>query len=139
MTGSMHEPPVRGTRRRRCRIARPSASCDTKGMRRHHHLRALRHRATLAIVVVLGLLAIGAIARLQDRADASKQAQLTLAAVENDLNRLQSAPFRSNKATGGSPQVARGLMRTGEGSIERALASLRRGAPPAALAGIDAP
>jgi hypothetical protein len=55
------------------------------------------------LVVLLRLAAIAAITLLQAHAAESSQAQLKLANVKVDLNRLQTAPFRASPQTGGSP------------------------------------
>jgi diguanylate cyclase (GGDEF)-like protein len=99
----------------------------------------LRSVAAPAVVLVLGLIAIGAITLLQSRASAGRDAQLTLATVKIELNQLQGAPFKAHASTGGSPVVARKLMRTGKRRIATALAALERSSPRAPLNDIAGP
>jgi len=93
----------------------------------------LRAFATPLAVLTLGLIAIAAITLLQSRASASRDAQLKLATVKIELNRLQTAPFQAHASTGGSPAVARTLMRTGKRRIATTLGALERNSPPAPL------
>jgi diguanylate cyclase (GGDEF)-like protein len=98
-----------------------------------------RTRAVPAVVLVLALTAIATITVLQQRSDASHDAELNLARVKIELNQLQNAPFRADPSTGGSPVMARRLMDGGRQRIARALADLRRQSPPAALDRLAAP
>ena len=59
------------------------------------------------------MIAIGAISLQEHRTHASRHSELTLLTVKVELNQLQTAPFRANAHTGGSPALASGLMRTG--------------------------
>ena len=93
----------------------------------------LRPVAAPLLVLVLGLLAIGAITLLQERSTASRDAQLKLATVKLELSKLQTAPFQAHEATGGSPLKARRQMTTGKETITATLAALDREAPPAPL------
>jgi diguanylate cyclase (GGDEF)-like protein len=92
-----------------------------------------------AVVLLFGIAAIISITELQTQASNSAAAQLKLARTETALNALQTAPFRANVGTGGSPKIARHLMNTGEREIDRALAELERESPPAALRQTAAP
>jgi len=91
------------------------------------------------VVLALGLAAIAAITVLQQRSDAGRDAELALATIKIELNQLQNAPFRADKSTGGSPALARRLMRDGKQRIGDALAELRRQSPPAQLHELSAP
>ena len=89
---------------------------------------------------MLGVIAIGAISFLEHRTHASRHSELTLLTVKVELNQLQTAPFRANAHTGGSPALASGLMRTGKELIDGRLAELRgQPSPPAALRAMQAP
>jgi diguanylate cyclase (GGDEF)-like protein len=90
-------------------------------------------------VLALGLGAIAVIAVLQHRSVESREAELKLATVKTQLSALQGAPFRSARATGGSPRLAAALMRTGKTGIVRNLGELLRESPPAALRRVSAP
>ena len=86
------------------------------------------------------MIAIGAISLLEHRTHASRHSELTLLTVKVELNQLQTAPFRANAHTGGSPALARGLMRTGKELIGTQLAELRgQPSPPPALRAMQAP
>jgi diguanylate cyclase (GGDEF)-like protein len=93
----------------------------------------LRPVAAPVLVLVLGLLAIAAIAVLQSRSTASRDAELKLAAVTLELSKLQTAPFQAHASTGGSPVEALKLIKAGKGTIGATLAALNREAPPAVL------
>jgi diguanylate cyclase (GGDEF)-like protein len=98
------------------------------------HLSPIRAKAVPWLALVLGLIAIGAISVLEHRTHTSRHAELTLLTVKVELNQLQTAPFRANAQTGGSPALARSLMRSGKGLISGQLAELRRQpSSPAAL------
>ena len=79
------------------------------------------------------------IALVQQRSVDSRDAQLKLANVKIELNQLQTAPFQASPTTGGSPRVARKLMRTGRQRIAGTLAELRGGAPPPELQRVSRP
>jgi diguanylate cyclase (GGDEF)-like protein len=100
---------------------------------------ALKRWTTPAVVLVLGLVAIGAITQLQLRAAASKEAQLTLSEIENELIQLQNAPFRASPGTGGSPALARVLLDGGKERIRTKLERLMRGDAPRQLAHVSKP
>ena len=84
-----------------------------------------RTTALPAFVLVLALAAIGAMTLLQERSDSSDDAQLKLATIRVELNRLQTAPFTAQASTGGSPLRAATLMRTGKQRIAGTLGELR--------------
>jgi PAS domain S-box-containing protein len=91
------------------------------------------------LVAILGLAAIAAIGVLQQRAVDSGKAELELARVQTALNQLQMAPFRSSARTGGSPALARKLMRVGEAQVDGTLGELGRRSPPRQLGRVPAP
>jgi diguanylate cyclase (GGDEF)-like protein len=100
----------------------------------------LTHRRIVPLIMLaLGVAAIGLTIQLQQRGSASHDARARLAAVELELHDLQRAPFRASPNTGGSPALARGLMRGGQHAIASTLARLRDDDEPAALDGVDAP
>jgi diguanylate cyclase (GGDEF)-like protein len=98
-----------------------------------------RNKTIPAIVIVLSLAAIFAIAVLEERAGAGRDAQLKLATLKSDLTELQNAPFTANPRTGGSPESARQLMQDGKRRVAGTLAALRRSSPVPALARIPSP
>lgn len=92
------------------------------------------------LALVLGVIAIGAISFLEHRTHASRHSELALLTVKVELNQLQTAPFRANAHTGGSPALASRLMRTGKARIADRLAELRaQSSPPPALRAMRAP
>jgi diguanylate cyclase (GGDEF)-like protein len=97
-----------------------------------------RLKAVLIVAVLLSFAAAVSILLLQKNSDSSRRAQLDLASVKLDLANLQQAPFRSSTSTGGSPEIARGLIRGGETSIGQTLAKLNRESPASALAAMPA-
>jgi diguanylate cyclase (GGDEF)-like protein len=104
------------------------------------HLSPIRTTAVPWLALVLGVIAIGAISFLAHRTHSSRHAELTLLTVKVELNQLQNAPFRANAQTGGSPALARSLMRSGKGLINGQLAELRRQpSPPTTLHSMQAP
>jgi diguanylate cyclase (GGDEF)-like protein len=85
----------------------------------------------------MAIAAIVTIVGLQRSADASRGSQLDLASVNLELSRLQDAPFRASPATGGSPELAQGLIQHGKSTIRLTLEKLNDGgSPAAALAGL---
>jgi diguanylate cyclase (GGDEF)-like protein len=76
---------------------------------------------------------------LQSRSSASRDAQLELALVENELSELQGAPFRADESAGGSAPDALNQIQTGKRRIGDVLADLERGSPPAALREVSGP
>ena len=99
----------------------------------------MRGKAVPALVLAIGLLAIGAITVVHQRSDAARDAQLTLAHIETELGALQMAPFRASAATGGSPELAARTMRDGKHRILQALDALGRDNPPGELSELRAP
>jgi diguanylate cyclase (GGDEF)-like protein len=99
----------------------------------------LRPVAPPLLVLVLGLLAIATITALQSRSAASRDAQLKLATVKIELGKLQTAPFQAHASTGGSPLLARRLIRSSKGKIDATLAALGRSDPPAELRALRRP
>jgi diguanylate cyclase (GGDEF)-like protein len=91
------------------------------------------------LVVLLGVTAIAAITTLQRRETRSQSAELKLSQLQLALAKLQDAPYKANAATGGSPALAAGLMRSGEAQVATTLAELERNDPPPALAELQAP
>ncbi len=76
-----------------------------------HGVRALYSKARgflpLALVVVLGLAAIGLVRTLEQHAEASRRAEVTLGELKIDLWQLDSAAWNANVDVGGSPVQAR--------------------------------
>jgi PAS domain S-box-containing protein len=101
--------------------------------------RALGRWLVPGAALVLALAAIGAVTHLQRRADASRRAQVELANVETELNALQGHPWSADVEAGGSPALARRLMRESERQIETSLDELRRTFPTPQLGGLDGP
>jgi diguanylate cyclase (GGDEF)-like protein len=100
----------------------------------------IRTKAVPWLALVLGLIAIAAISFLAHRTHASRHSELTLLTVKVELNQLQTAPFRANVHTGGSPALAATLMRNGKDSIDGELGELRsQSSPPATLRAMAAP
>jgi diguanylate cyclase (GGDEF)-like protein len=99
----------------------------------------LGKKTSLAVVLVLGIAAVAAILHLQDGANASTNAQLSLAEIKIELNALQIAPFHASAKAGGSPTLARGEMDTAMAAITRDLAALQVDSPPKALGAILPP
>jgi diguanylate cyclase (GGDEF)-like protein len=105
-------------------------------MRRAH---ISRTRLVPVLVLLLGLVAIGAITLLLQRSDDSATAERRLAEVKIQLLDVNAAPFTARAATGGSPRAAATRMRVGKLRIRDTLSELRRDSPPAALARVDRP
>ena len=92
-----------------------------------------RTKLVPALVFLLGVLAIAAIVGLQQRAAAGRDAQLQLSTLRAELSQLQGAPLKGSAETGGSPEIAYGLMTTGKRRVAASLAELDRRSPVAAL------
>ena len=90
-------------------------------------------------VILLGLVAIGSIVVLQQRADDGRRAELKLAGLKLELAALQNAPFHASASTGGSPRIAANLLAVGKAQLARTLLELERTNPPPALAQLGAP
>jgi diguanylate cyclase (GGDEF)-like protein len=101
--------------------------------------RPSRAQAIPACVLLLGLIALGALTILIQGSDASHHSQAKLADLEVDLLKVQGAPFQASKQLGGSPAFAAEQMRSGKLRIAATLKELRRDSPPPVLAGVDAP
>jgi diguanylate cyclase (GGDEF)-like protein len=99
----------------------------------------IRSRAIPALVAALSIAALAAILLLQSEAGTGREAQVTLANLETALNGLQSAPFRADRTTGGSPARAGELIEHDKRRVAQALASLRRDSPVPALARVRGP
>jgi hypothetical protein len=86
----------------------------------------LRTKTVPALVLVLSIVAVGAITLLQRGAGAGRDAQLSLANLKSALMELQNARFQASARTGGSPALARKLIRGGKQEVAGTLADLRR-------------
>jgi diguanylate cyclase (GGDEF)-like protein len=90
-----------------------------------------RTNIVTAFVALLALTAIAAIVGLEQRANANHSAEVRLAGLESDLERLQTAPLRAQKSTGGDPVLAARLLREGKARMRATLDELdRENAPP---------
>src|SRR5664280_714546 len=99
-----------------------------------HSIRQIaQSRALLLVGLVLAVGSIWATLRLEQRADASRGAQITLAGVQSELNDLQGLPWRVTAAARGTPALALLWLQQAEQHIARSLAVLRRTAPSARL------
>lgn len=87
----------------------------------------IRPRALPALVVILALIALGAIVTLQSEASAGRDAQLKLASLKTALTELQFAPFQASPKVSGSVQAERAVIRTDKRQVADALSSLRQG------------
>jgi diguanylate cyclase (GGDEF)-like protein len=101
--------------------------------------RLVRGRAILVIALLASAASVWAILGLERRADASRNAQISLVAIQNNLNLLQGLPWRTAPAAGGSPTLARLWIARGEREIQRSLAALRRSAPAGELDSLSGP
>lgn len=84
----------------------------------------IRRRALPAAVVILALLALGAIVTLQSQVGTATDAQLKLANMSTSLTELQFLPFQADPKERGSASVA-GKIATGKREVAAALKSLR--------------
>jgi diguanylate cyclase (GGDEF)-like protein len=98
-----------------------------------------RGKAVPALVVALTALALVAILLLQSQANSGRQAQVRLSGLKSALTALQSDPFRASPTTGGSPAIARTLMKRHKQQVAQALAGLRQDSPLATLAAVAVP
>jgi len=94
----------------------------------------LRAIAVPLIAIALGLVAIVTVVQLQRHAEESDDAQAKLQQAKLQLTQLQNAPFKSHADTGGSPELAAGLINTGKAAVTRILVELDQDSPPPALA-----
>lgn len=79
------------------------------------------------MVVILALIALGAIVTLQSEASAGRNAQLKLASLKTALTELQFAPFRASPKVSDSVQAELVVMRRDKRQVADALGSLRQG------------
>jgi diguanylate cyclase (GGDEF)-like protein len=82
------------------------------------------HRSRLLVPLVVLALTLGAITTvwlLVQRADASREAQLQIAAMKLSLAELQSAPFSADSRSGGSATTAHATIEVDESSLSRGL------------------
>jgi diguanylate cyclase (GGDEF)-like protein len=98
-----------------------------------------RKLVVAALVVLLGVTAIGTIVVLQQRAARGQRAELRLTGIKLELAALQSAPFKATVATGGNAEIAGRLLRVGQQQIDDGLAQLRRDDAPPALTTLRGP
>ncbi|MHB8693550.1 MAG: hybrid sensor histidine kinase/response regulator [Solirubrobacteraceae bacterium] len=81
--------------------------------------------------------AVAAVMVLAARMDASREAQVKLASVETDVNRLQSVPWSLLDAYAPTPAVVAGQLASGEREIWRTLGDLKRNSPVDQLGGVS--
>jgi diguanylate cyclase (GGDEF)-like protein len=98
-----------------------------------------RAKAAIAVACTLGALSVASIVTLQDRASASRDAQVKLALVINDVNALQGLPWKADPGSGGSPALAGALMSQTERRVDATLGQLRRTHPVPELAAAERP
>jgi diguanylate cyclase (GGDEF)-like protein len=101
--------------------------------------RGLQIWAPLVLAIVLGFGAIAATATFEQRADASRRAQVSIGAMQNALGEVDTGAWDASKSIGGSPAEARGLMAAGKATFGSTLATLRRQSPVAPLGELAAP
>jgi diguanylate cyclase (GGDEF)-like protein len=99
----------------------------------------IRNKALPALVVILTLVALGAIVKLQSEASDGRDAQLKLAGLKTALTELQFAPFQASPRVGGSAQRERVVIRADKRQVAEGLSSLRSGTSGSTLDGIAAP
>jgi len=90
----------------------------------------IRTRALPALVVILALIALGAIVTLQSEASAGRDAQLKLANLRTALTDLQSAPFQASPTIGGSKARTAVSIESDKREVAEALHSLRQESAP---------
>jgi diguanylate cyclase (GGDEF)-like protein len=100
---------------------------------------AWRSKAVAAVVLLLSVATIATITVLQQRSATSRGAELKLGEINDALSSLQSDPFRAMPLVGGSPALARRLVKEDQRSITETLAELERHGPPPALRELSAP
>jgi diguanylate cyclase (GGDEF)-like protein len=101
--------------------------------------RLIPSRAILAVALALSAGSIWVIVGLEQRADTGRKAQLTLSGVQSQVNVLQGLPWRTSRAAGGSPSLAKSWMQKTEREIQRSLADLARRVPASTLADLRQP
>ncbi|MBA3866129.1 MAG: diguanylate cyclase [Solirubrobacterales bacterium] len=99
----------------------------------------IRNKALPALVVVLAVIALGAIVTLQSEAGAARDSQLKLANLETALTELQFKPFQADPGIRGSAGAVRSVIRTDKRDVAEALSSLRQDSPSPTLDTISAP
>jgi diguanylate cyclase (GGDEF)-like protein len=99
----------------------------------------IRTKALPALVVVLALIAFGAIVTLQSEASAGRDAQLKLADLKTALTELQFAPFQARPQDSGSARQVRAIVRRDKREVADALSSLRRSSSAPTLDTVLAP
>ena len=90
-------------------------------------------RSVPALVLLLSLVTVATITVLQNRSSSSRDAEMGLTRVSDTLNRLQADPFRTMAVYGGTPALARRLVRSDERRIVAQLDELAREQPPTDL------
>ncbi|HYM58985.1 MAG TPA: HD domain-containing phosphohydrolase [Solirubrobacteraceae bacterium] len=89
--------------------------------------------------VLLALASIAVVTTLQQRANSSRDAQVTLGKVARDVDAVQSTPFDADGQGDGAQAAVREQMRASDQRIERRLAQLRRDHPSSHLVPALAP
>jgi hypothetical protein len=97
-----------------------------------------RTKLVPAVVLILGVAAIGTTTLLDRHAAASRSAGLRLATLKTNLITLQGAPFAATPSTGGSPAQAAQTMRVLKQEIADTLVRLDRTSPPESLRRVPA-
>ena len=99
----------------------------------------IRTKALPALVVILALIALGAIVTLQSEANTASDAQLKLANLKTALTELQFAPFQASPKVGGANGAVRSVIKADKRKVAGALSSLRRGSSAPTLDRVMAP
>ena len=102
---------------------------------------AFRTSSTWVIVAAfaLALVSITVVTTLQDRANASRDAEVALGKIGQDVDAAQSTPFDANGQGGAAQAAVRQALRVTDRRIVGALAELRRDHPSAHLSRAEAP
>ena len=93
----------------------------------------------LAVVMALGLAAIVTVVKLEQHADASRQAEVTLAHAKIELWQVGIAAWHANAAGGGSSAEAYREITLGKRDVERTVDQLRHESQISALNRIERP
>jgi two-component system cell cycle response regulator len=99
----------------------------------------IRAKALPTLVVILALIALGAIITLQSEASAGRDAQLKLAGLKTALTELQFAPFQASPKVGGSVEAVHAVINADKREVSEALSSLREGSSAPTLDKVAAP
>lgn len=99
----------------------------------------IRSRALPALVVILALIALGAIVTLQSEASAGRDAQLKLASLKTALTELQFAPFQASPKVSGAVGAEHAVIKADKREVAEALRSLREGSSAPTLDMVAAP